>query len=167
MVITILQSPRAHSCTRATHHTLRSSNPPIVPKKAETSDEHADSGSSGNGGGGKGGKSKKSAPGNVFLAGLTALVVATPLVGLSVKAKVDPQGFKDTLLDSLPAPIAKVLVTQFLQDVPPKILDQKPAPSQTTKFASPTMDAAAVVMALPPSLAGVGARVFGCICVHF
>jgi len=103
----------------------------------------------------------------VFLAGLTALVVATPLVGLSVKAKVDPQGFKDTLLDSLPAPIAKAIVSQFLQDVPPKILDQKPAPSQTTKLALPTMDAAAVVMALPPSLAGVGARVCGCICMHF
>ena len=105
-----------HARTNAHARTmLRVPTPPVVPAKAQSVSEAAE-GSRGGGssgpegaGGGKGGTGKrtKSAPSNLFIAGLAAVVAATPLVGLSAKAQSDPQGFQTTLRDSLPACILK------------------------------------------------------------
>jgi hypothetical protein len=106
---------RAHTNTPARTHTMRRvPTPPVVPAKAQSVSEASNGSPSGSrgpqgGGWGEGGKGKrtKSAPSNLFIAGLAAVVATTPLVGLSAKAQSDPQGFQTTLRDSLPACILK------------------------------------------------------------
>ena len=118
------------------------------------------SGAGGKGGGaGAGGKGKrtKSAPSNIFIAGLAAVVATTPLVGLSAKAQSDPKGFQTTLRDALPPALAEAIIVQFLPKTPAAKPDapEKPAAAPAKRAPPPPAAAApgSVVMALPAALA--------------
>ena len=88
------------------------------------------------------------------------MVAVTPLVGLAAKAKIDPEGFQDTLLDALPGPIARAIIAQFLSQPsagpapPPPSSSPAPPPSRPPPTPEPRAEVqGGAPMALPASLA--------------